>query len=188
MFEQSGEESRKGRRSVTFSQQAEEAGSELRADSAASLVSQKYAVLDRIIANLRNMMVEEGLDIVQKNALASLKATLGDESEKTEQALAMFSLASQLSAESVHLGYKPNNLFTTILAVYCKASEEYTATAAKFSEEEADSNEEISGVSDMTKLLSVEFKKSPIIAKVCSVLIAFGVVFLRLIRLAECGI
>lgn len=108
------------------------------------------------------MMAEADLDIVQQDVLASLrssmKAAASDDVNTDEQSLAMFGLASQLSAESVSLGYKPQSLFMNIMGLYSKASEDYRNSGKS---DDADAN-----ISDLTKLLSSEFQKSPLASKV----------------------
>lgn len=127
--------------------------------SARSALSDRHKIFERIIGNLKAMMSEESLDVVQKNVLSSLRASIkGDEeeSDNTEHSLIMFSLASQISAESVYLGYKPDSLFSTILTMYYQAVEEYNATLSKL----ADDVDSGPVISDLTKLLAVEHEKS----------------------------
>ena len=124
-----------------------------------SAFSDRHKAFERIINNLKVMMSEESLDVVQKNALSSLRASIkGDEdnTDNAETSLVMFSLASQISAESVYLGYKPDSLFSTILSMYYQAVEEYNATLSKLT----DDAEEGPIISDLTKLLAVEHEKS----------------------------
>lgn len=119
-------------------------------------------------------MSEDGLDVVQMNALEAWRSTIkpqeGDEEAEEyhpEHTLMMFGLASQISAESVYLGYKPDSMFSTILSMYYRSVEEYNATVAKLAEE---SEKEEPTISDLTKLLAAEMEKSPvpIMLKVCS--------------------
>lgn len=161
--------SRKGRRSVTFTQGDGMASSvnsakSGRPQSLRSLYSERPEIFKRIMDNIRTMMKEESLDVVQKNALTSLRSTMTDEGEEgeipevAEHSLAMFGLASQLSAESMFLGYKPGMLFNTILNLYSKATEEYQSTLTQI-------DEEPESVSEITKLLAADLATG---AKVCS--------------------
>lgn len=113
-------------------------------------------------------MAEDSLDVVQQNALALLRKSFSadvEEVESGEHSLAMFSLASQISAESVYLGYKPDSLFSTILSMYYRAVEEYSLSTSKPSADD-DSSGPI--ISDLTKLLAAEHAKSPgVVFKVC---------------------
>ena len=145
-----------------------------------SAFSERHKVFERIISNLKTMMSEDGLDVVQKNALeawrSSIKTQEGEEEASgyhPEHTLMMFGLASQISAESVYLGYKPDSLFSTILSMYYRAVEEYNATVAKLAEETAEKEEPM--ISDLTKLLAAEMEKSPVpvVLKVCLPLLLY---------------
>ncbi|XP_067942045.1 myosin-11-like [Watersipora subatra] len=163
--ELSAPNSRKGRRSVTFTEDV----TNIRPMSSSlnSAFSDRHQVFERIISNLRAMMKEESLDVVQKNALSSLRESIksaDDGMVNTEHTLAMFSLASQISAESVYLGYKPDGLFSSILSMYYQAVEEYNSTLSKL----AAGVEDGPVISDLTKLLAVKGENSLGLPKVCS--------------------
>lgn len=173
IYAQSEPSSRKGRRSVTFDEEAVRQHS----SSTKSALSDRHQVFERIISNLKTMMTEESLDVVQKNALASLRSSLkpqqqdgdeeGEATDHPEHTLLMFGLASQISAESVYLGYKPDSLFSTILSMYHRAVEDYNATVAKLAQEAEEEEQQEPVISDLTKLLAVEFEKTPVVLKVC---------------------
>lgn len=138
-----------------------------------SALSDRHRVFERIIANLRDMMSEESLDVVQKNALSLLRESIkGDEEEvdNSEVSLAMFGLASQISAESVYLGYKPDSFFSTILSMYHRAVDEYNLTISKL----VDDSQLGPAISDLTKVLAQDYEKraGPMVHKVCAACLA----------------
>lgn len=151
----------------------EEVSSVRQTSSSIKSVSDKHETFQRIIANLKSMSSEEQLDIVQRNALhllrSSMKREEGEEGDNfnPEHSLAMFSLAAQISAESVYLGMKPDSLFSTILSMYHRAVDEYNLTMAKL----ADESETSPVISDLTKLLAAEYEQSAVLLKVCPALV-----------------